>query len=256
MFGQLFARQTRRPAAPPDVGDRLVYAVGDIHGRLDLLKGLVQRVCADAISLRPDKQPMMIFLGDYIDRGSDSRGVLEHLRALQASVAFEVRLLKGNHEEELLRFLDDAAVGPIWAEFGGRETLQSYGITAPRRHAEAEAWESARAALNAAMPAAHRRLLEALEVSIAVGDYFFVHAGVRPGVALEAQSDHDLMWIREEFLYCDKPFGKVVVHGHTPLPEAELKANRISIDTGAYATGLLTSVRLDGEQQHLIQFSG
>jgi len=240
-------------AHPPSTGGRLVYAIGDVHGYPGVLRSLVDEIARDVSRTRPAERPLLIFIGDYVDRGPDSRAVIEAVIALQADPRFEVVALKGNHEDALLRVLDDRAFGPSWCANWGQATLRSYGVEPPASEVDAE---DARQALARAFPSAHRRFLEDLPVSLTVGDYLFVHAGVRPGVPLAEQAERDLIWIRYDFLESDEAFGKVVVHGHTPAEAPELRANRIGIDTGVYMTGVLTAVRLRGEEQRFIQARG
>lgn len=227
--------------------------MGDVHGRLDLLDPLLERIRLDAADLEPANRPVLVFVGDYVDRGAASRGVIERVIELEAGDGFEVRALKGNHEEALLAFLADPAFGPTWIEHGGAQTLSSYGVTPPILRMDGEAWDKARDALAEAMPPAHLAFLRRLELTAVIGDFLFVHAGVRPGVPLEAQREPDLLWIRQDFLNASGPFGKIVVHGHTPAEAAFLGEHRIGIDTGAYATGVLTAVRLEDDDRRLIQ---
>jgi serine/threonine protein phosphatase 1 len=234
----------RPSCARPSTGGRLVYAVGDVHGQAVALDRLLAAVRADAAQAAPDELPLLVFLGDYVDRGPDSRGVIDRILAAEAADGFEVAALKGNHEDALLRFLDDPDFAGPWIRAWGEATLRAYGV-APE--------PGARAQFQAAFPAAHRTFLERLPLSCEAGDYLFVHAGVRPGVPLVAQDDNDLLWIRWEFLGSDADFGKVVVHGHTPAAEPELLPNRINVDTGACFTGVLTAVRLHGEDCRFIQ---
>lgn len=246
----------RKPEPKPvSTGGRLIYAVGDVHGRLDLLDPLLGQIGADAARDEGEGRPVLVFVGDYVDRGAASKGVIERVIALQREGRFEVCALKGNHEEAMLIFLQDPHFGPTWCEQGGAQTLSSYGVTAPMLRMDDEAWERARQELADALPADHRNFLECLSLKALFGDYVFVHAGLRPGVALEAQREQDLLWIRQEFLSATRPFEKIVVHGHTPAEQAWLGDNRIGIDTGAYATGVLTAVRLEGPARRLIQAS-
>ncbi len=231
---------------------RLVYAVGDIHGRRDLLQMIVRKISVDAIASGATEQPILIFLGDYVDRGPESAGVISYILALRELHGFEVRCLKGNHEQTLLKFLEDPAIGPMWLEHGGGSTLASYGIVAPTRRADAAAWEAASKAFAEALPADHLAFYQGLELSITLGDYFFVHAGVRPGVGLADQSEDDLLWSRGEFLSERRPFEKIIVHGHTPCETAYIGPTRIGVDTGAYATGALSAARLDGVSREAI----
>lgn len=250
MFG-LFRKKI--PEARPSTGGRLVYAVGDVHGRLDLLGPLLRDIAEDALASQPAERPLLVMLGDYVDRGPDSKGVVDLLLEMKGYGRLETLTLKGNHEEALLRFLHDPMFGATWLDNGGGPALASYGVQPPASRTDPEAWAEASAAFNAALPPAHREFFERLELMTTVGDYAFVHAGVRPGVAIEDQAERDLLWIRQEFLQAPGPFGKVVVHGHTPAEEAQMLKHRLGVDTGAYATGVLTAVRLEGEDQRLIQ---
>ena len=251
MFARLFGK--RKSAAPPSTDGRLVYAVGDIHGRSDLLATLVRELVRDAEASAPDQAPLLVFLGDYVDRGPGSAEVVETILDLTQGSDFEVRALKGNHEEALLQFLDDAAFGVTWAEHGGSATLASYGVQPPAGRTDVEAWARARSEFDAGLPARHRDFYAGLELMVEVGDYAFVHAGVRPGVPLARQAEKDLLWIRGEFLQASGPFGKVIVHGHTPMEAPQVTRHRLGLDTGAYATGVLTAARLDGTGQKIIQ---
>ena len=239
--------------AKPSTGGRLVYAVGDVHGRLDLLDPLIRRIADDVLQQRPSERPMLVFVGDYVDRGLESKGVIDRLIALRAEAAFEVRTLKGNHEEAMINFLSDATVGAEWVEYGGAQTLVSYGVNPPKQRDNAADWERAREEFGQLMPPSHLAFLSGLELIMVVGDYAFVHAGLRPGLSIQDQDEHDLMWIRDVFLNERRPFEKVVVHGHTPEETPFVGERRIGIDTGAYATGVLTAVRLMGEERAILQ---
>jgi serine/threonine protein phosphatase 1 len=194
-----------------------------------------------------------VFLGDYIDRGPASPGVIDFVRALAGAGTFEVRALMGNHEEVMLQFLDDPAVGASWVEFGGGETLAAYGVPPPLGRGDLAGWEAAREALGRRLPGDHLAFLTGLELSASYGDYLFVHAGVRPSMPLDRQTAADILWIRDEFLHHEGRLDKVVVHGHTPEARPYLGRHRIGIDTGAYATGVLTGVRLFGQARDLLQ---
>lgn len=235
-------------------GARRVYAVGDIHGHADALRPLLQDLRADAADAAG--RPLLVFLGDYVDRGPDSRGVIDAILALEAEGSFEVVCLKGNHEHALERVLIDEAFAPNWIANWGEATLRSYGVDVPAYGREAMEAGRVRADLAAAIPASHQAFLRRCALSLTVGDYLFVHAGVRPHVPLAEQDPNDLIWIRHAFLESDADFGKVVVHGHTPSARPELKANRIGIDTGVYFSGVLTAVRLDGADVRIIQALG
>ena len=223
-----------------------VYAIGDIHGRLDLLERAIEAIRRD-VAERGDAA-LTVTVGDYVDRGPQSRGVIERLAANPFPTPYEA--LKGNHEDMLEAFLADPSAGAPWFDNGGEETLQSYGVRL--RGFGAMDFEEARVALAAALPAAHLDFLRGLKTSFSHGRYFFCHAGVQPGVALARQREEDLLWIREPFLASEEDFGAIVVHGHTPVRAPEVRANRIGIDTGAFASGRLTCVALEeGEPRFL-----
>lgn len=236
------------PALPPG---QLLYAVGDIHGRLDLLERLLGLIENDTRAQTGAKNRSLVFLGDYVDRGPDSRGVVRKLIS-GLPRGFETHFLKGNHEAILLDFLREAWRLDHWLQNGGETTMQSYGVDTDRLRrlgAPAEVW---RQSFAEALPEAHLRFFRSLKLSVAFGDYFFVHAGVRPGLPLEAQSEADLVWIRGPFLNYAGPFGKIVVHGHTPGAAAVIRPNRICIDTGAVFTGRLTALRLRNGTRELL----
>ncbi len=217
-----------------------IYAIGDIHGRLDLLERAVAAIERDIEEYGP--AVLTVTLGDYVDRGPASCGVLERL----ASNPFPTPYvgLKGNHEAFMQAFLADPGLGPQWRQLGGLETLHSYGISVGR-FMFGRSYADAAKELHEAMPMSHASFLQSLKTSHSHGRYFLCHAGVRPGVPLDCQDEHDLLWIRNEFLDSDLDFGKIVVHGHTPGGQPVVKANRINIDTAAFATGNLTCVALD-----------
>jgi serine/threonine protein phosphatase 1 len=227
-----------------------VYAVGDVHGRLDLLSTLLTQVEEDA-GERPGPQNYLVYLGDYVDRGHWSRQVID-LLLRPCAPCFGAIFLRGNHEQAMLDFLEDASTGVHWLRFGGMETLASYGVRLQQATPTPEVLERARQDLVRALPPAHLSFLRHTRMSVAIGDYFFVHAGVRPGVALTRQDPQDLLWIREEFLKSDADFGKLVVHGHTISELPVVRANRIGIDTGAYATGHLTALVLEGHERRFL----
>jgi serine/threonine protein phosphatase 1 len=241
-----FQRKRPQPARAPE-GER-VYVIGDIHGRADLLDKLLARVLEHAWS-GPEKRTL-IYVGDYVDRGADSRGVIERL--LQPIPKFTTRFLRGNHDQAVLDFLSDPLFYRIWKSYGAQETLLSYGVRPPRFD-EVQAITEARDEFAAKLPPAHLAFFEALEMSAEVGDYFIAHAGVRPGVALDAQAKEDLLWIRDDFLFSNSDFGKVIVHGHTPSDDVVRRKNRIGVDTGAYATGHLTALVLEGDTTDFLQ---
>lgn len=249
MLAKLLNLRKRAPEFVPVMEEGLrVYAIGDIHGRLDLLDALLPRIEADHAARGPAERHI-IFLGDLVDRGPDSAGVIERVRAMCAADP-HVHCLMGNHEEIMLRSLEgeDKALR-LFCRVGGRETMISYGVTAEdyERLDYAEVTER----LNAVVPASHRAFLAELKEIMVLGDYAFVHAGVRPGVAIADQKLSETRWIRDAFLEHRGLFEKVVVHGHTVADEAELLPHRIGIDTGAYQTDRLTALMLEGSQQEI-----
>lgn len=233
-MGLLALRRKHRPRLLPE-GVR-VYAIGDVHGCADLLDEVFRRIDAD-VAAHPVARPLQILMGDYIDRGPNSRGVLDRL--ILRARTHEMVLLKGNHETFILEFLRNPSMLQSWSQMGGLETLMSYGLT-PSLNADAAARQELARGLRAAVPKLHLNLLGGLPLSFSCGEVFFVHAGVRPRVPLEKQREEDLLWIRNEFLLCEEKFGKIVVHGHTPVRDIDVRPNRINIDTGAYATGKLS----------------
>lgn len=226
--------------APIPYENSRLYVIGDIHGRLDLLDRVIAAIHRDVERHGP--AALTLTLGDYVDRGPASRGVLDRL--IENPFPTPYVALKGNHEALLEAFLADPSVGTHWRRLGGLETMQSYGVAASRLMV-GKSGEEAASRLRAALPAAHVNFLRSLKTWFSHGRYFFCHAGVRPGVPLERQNDDDLLWIRGEFLNSQSDFGKIVVHGHTPVERPEVLPNRINIDTGAFATGRLTCLVLD-----------
>jgi serine/threonine protein phosphatase 1 len=222
-----------------------VAAIGDVHGRLDLVDQLWPMI--DAASRRSAARTrMLIFIGDYVDRGLQSAQLVERL--LEGFPGFTTVFLKGNHDETLLQFLADPAIGDVWRNFGGLETLRSYGVS----HAAGKSWAQTRSEFLTVFPRSHEAFFKNLQLYKAVGDYLFVHAGVKPRVPLAEQREQDLLWIRDEFLTSTVNFGRVVVHGHTPANAPEIRQNRIGIDTGAYMTGALTAVVLEGRGRQFL----
>jgi serine/threonine protein phosphatase 1 len=257
MISRLFQKKpvaapVRAPLTPAAPEGLVVWAVGDIHGRLDLLEPLVEAIIADAAASTPDRT-MAIFLGDYIDRGPASAEVIRYLAGLSNEAGVEWRFLKGNHEEAMLNFLKDPAFGVEWCQYGGGATLRSYGLREPDIKHRVEAWRGLALDLDHRIPAAERAFLDNLELSLAVGDYFFAHAGARPGKTLAEQTAHDLMWVRRSFLDSPEVFEKVVVHGHTPADAVHIDHRRIGLDTRAYESGMLSAARLAGTGRAVIQ---
>ncbi|MBU4061331.1 metallophosphoesterase family protein [Hyphomonas sp.] len=243
---------SRRAKAPDGL---CIYAIGDIHGRRDLLERLVQLIAEDAANLPDGFKPQIIFLGDYIDRGLQSRDVINFFTS-GAADAFNPVYLMGNHEEALLRFMREASFGSQWARYGGAETLYSYGLQPPNQRASLNSHDEMQAARNAwtkvwnefqvKLPPEHLAFFQSLKPYHVAEDYLFVHAGLRPGVELEEQTVRDMLWIREEFLDDAAPFAQMVVHGHTPMDTVHHDERRIGLDTGAFLTGKLTAARLIG----------
>lgn len=225
------------------------YVIGDVHGRLDLLTKLLDQVQAD-MARQPARKVLLVFLGDLIDRGPHSAQVIELLRNFRSANVRTVFLM-GNHEEVLLRILGgDASLIPSWLQFGGAECLRSYGAD-PKQVREHDD-EKALTIIRLAIPKKHVEFLKRFDDTCRFGDYLFVHAGLRPGIPLEEQLQNDLRWIRQPFLTDETDHGCVVVHGHTISAEVEERANRIGIDTGAYRTGVLTALVIEGDQRRYL----
>ena len=236
-----------------NVVGQLVYAIGDVHGCYDLLRKLLAQVTEDFVTRARGRRPVLIFSGDYVDRGPDSAKVLDALVWLRRRGEFDLHLLKGNHEEAFLSFIGEPESGADWLRYGGEQTLTSYGVRPPDAE-DRVGCVDARDELLDNMPASHLRLLQRLKLLVSIGDYAFAHAGVRPGVPIEAQTEKDLLWIRREFLDAPGAFPKVIVHGHSwNSDRPEILNNRIGIDTGAYETGVLTAVCLEDEEVAVFQ---
>lgn len=244
---QMFRPREAAPAVTVPAGER-VYAVGDIHGRCDLFEKLVEAIELDNGD-RAQANSTVVLLGDLVDRGPDSYGVLTVAREWQR--LRPVHLLMGNHEEMLLQALDSVDVLKQFIRYGGKETLLSFGIDAAT-YAEAT-WPQLQELMRSAIPQRMVDFIRTFEDQVQIGDYLFVHAGIRPGVGLETQRRSDLRWIREPFLSHPGWHGAVVVHGHTISESPELRDNRIGIDTGAYNSGVLTALGLEGSQRWLIE---
>lgn len=217
-----------------------IYAIGDIHGRLDLLERAIVAIGRDIDKRGPAE--LTLTLGDYIDRGPSSSGVIERLLANPFPTPHVP--LKGNHEQVLEQFLVDPRILDEWRGGGALETLHSYGVPVADAMMGRN-YDAASKALAEVLPAAHRDFIAGLKTSYVTDRYFFCHAGVRPGIPFAEQSDNDLMWIRHEFLSSDEDFGRRVIHGHTPVAEPDVRPNRINIDTGAFVSGRLTCIALE-----------
>lgn len=244
---RMFERSPPPEARFPE--GRVGFAVGDIHGRVDLLAEMLAMLEARASAEnRPGGEPIVIFLGDYVDRGPQSAAVLD-LLLQDRPAGYERRFLKGNHEQSMLAFLDDPLANRAWVLQGGAETLMAYGVQPPPPvGAQDEDWRNVAAQLNARVPSAHRAFLEGLERYVELGGYAFVHAGVDAARSLEEQTDDDLFWSRDRFLASKRRFSHRVVHGHTPSDQPFADARRVGVDTGAYASGTLTAARFEGAE--------
>lgn len=241
-----------RDSAPSGPRNHRAYVVGDVHGCLDPLDRLLARIEQD-IAEQPQRKVSIVFLGDIVDRGPASAQVVERLRTYSNPRA-SLHFVMGNHEEVMLQVArGDADLLTKWLRFGGAETLRSYG--AEPRDLRRLSGEELAARLKEIIPARHRQFLGGFTDSISFGDYLFVHAGIRPGVELSEQSQSDLRWIREPFLEDSTDRGFIVVHGHTITNSVEVTPNRIGIDTGAFCTGTLTALAIDGRKRWLIQTS-
>jgi diadenosine tetraphosphatase ApaH/serine/threonine PP2A family protein phosphatase len=247
----LFCELSVRGQPPALPAGLRVYAIGDIHGCLDLLNGLLARIEAD-IARHPKTKPLYVFLGDYIDRGLSSRETIDRL--IQHAATHKCVFLKGNHELIAIKCLSDPDLFDQWLRLGGRETLASYKVPI-ETPVNGNQIVSLQSAFHSALPQAHFRFFRDLKNSFECGDFFFVHAGVKPNVELSRQKESDLLWIRGEFLSSDEDFGKIVVHGHTPTQEIEVRPNRINVDTGAFATGRLTCLVIEGKSVSVIDTS-
>jgi calcineurin-like phosphoesterase family protein len=252
MLKRWLARRTRVTVETARVPAGLrVYAIGDIHGRVDLLRLLHQRIMADAALSEAGTRLLAIYLGDYVDRGLHSREVIEVLTC-EPVPGFEAVYLRGNHDHEFVAFLEDPVKSAAWLRYGGDATLYSYGVrVSPEMPAE-ERLFALRDRLRAAVPPHHLAFLAGLPLTYEVGDYLFVHAGIHPDKPLDRQTPADLLWIRDEFLEADCDFGKVVVHGHSITEQPEVRENRIGIDTGACFTNALTCLVLQGETRRFL----
>lgn len=251
MLKALFGRKKTvvpKPCVPDNVR---VYAVGDIHGRIDLLRDLHRKIVDDAAGAVASRR-VVVYLGDYIDRGEKSAAVIDFLIDHPISEC-EQYFLMGNHEEMLLTFLDDPSIGSMWMFNGGDATLLSYGGGAQGEASGEARMMAMQRSLREKLPARHLAFFRALRLYHIEGGYAFVHAGLAPGRPIEEQDSQDLLWIRDEFMQSTDDHGYCVVHGHTISEQPDFRANRIGIDTGAYFSGVLTCLVLEGEEQRLLQ---
>ncbi len=233
---------TNRVTSLPD--NQCIYAIGDIHGRCDLLLKLLDKIDEDVAQLPEGTEITIVFLGDYIDRGMQSRQVIDVLLGERLK-AYQTVFLMGNHEEALLQFREDASFGVKWSQYGGAETLFSYGLQPPQGRAQfdPDAWHMVWDQFRTLMPPAHLDFFQSMEHYFTMGDYCFVHAGLRPNVPLEEQSVDDMLWIRDDFLEDETMFDHLIVHGHTPEHAPFLDNRRMGLDTAAYSSGMLTAAK-------------
>ncbi len=252
---KLIAKLLNRKA--PDIRAKVaegsrIYAVGDIHGRLDLLEQMLALIEQDQATQATTATSQIVLLGDYVDRGLQSAEVIERIMQLREEMP-SLTCLRGNHEDILLQIAMGAADEDMlasWLGYGGRETLASYGVSS--RLLYSDDFAALADIARQVVPASHLQFLHSLPLHCTSGDYLFVHAGVHPARPIDQQRDHDLLWIREPFLSWKEDFGKIVIHGHSISVDVELRRNRIGIDTGAYATGKLTAVVLEQNRQRFL----
>ncbi|MBZ9737109.1 metallophosphoesterase [Mesorhizobium sp. CA18] len=242
-------------ARGPD-GMRL-YAIGDVHGRHDLLAAMHRRIESE-LEHAPGSDWRIIHLGDYVDRGPDSRSVIDFLIETRKRDPRNI-MLAGNHDIGMLEFLAEAEPDGLFVNYGGVQTAQSYGVDLLRDghwYGKAQAIARGHMALVKAVPHSHVDFLQSLTFSATFGDFFFCHAGIRPGVPLDRQDQQDLIWIRDVFHDHPGLFSKVIVHGHTPVPEAEVKANRVNVDTLAWKSGTLSALAVNSGDKRILAMQG
>jgi serine/threonine protein phosphatase 1 len=229
-----------------------IYCIGDIHGRHDLLQQIHELILADANEYLHTSH--IVYIGDYIDRGAQSKQVIDYLLS-NPLPDFESIFLLGNHEQVLLEFLHEPQSAAAWFSFGGLSTLTSYGveitgIPTPKQLPDLQK------SFQEKIPDAHRQFFQQLLPFYEKDNYYFVHAGVRPGIKLKKQRREDMLWIREKFLDSQKFHGKIIVHGHTITDEPEIHSNRIGIDTGAYSSNILTCLVLENDEHRFLSTAG
>ena len=230
-----------------------VYAIGDIHGMAKMLDHMHEEIAIDLVK-HPVEHPVIVYLGDYIDRGDENSRVIEILAERQnMNDGVEKHFLMGNHEDAVLNFMDDPHAIISWLEYGGIETIRDYGIEFDKKIASEGDIEDVARKLKAAVPPSHLAFLRSLDVKLEIGDYIFVHAGIHPQRRLEDQKRHDLLMIREPFLSYGGPFPKRVVHGHTPVKTPDIRHNRLNMDTGAVYGGALSCAVLESDQTRVLQ---
>jgi serine/threonine protein phosphatase 1 len=251
MLKKLFSAQNVLVPPPETPADTRIYAVGDIHGRIDLLSRLHHRIREDVAASAAGRN-VIVYLGDYVDRGETSKDVIDLL--LDEPIAgLEPIFLTGNHEEMMLGFLDNAAGGAMWLHNGGDATAYSYGVRSAIPSGADHSHIEMQRTLLEKVPERHLNFFRDLKLFHTEGGYLFVHAGVQPGIPIEQQTSRDLLWIRKEFIASEADHGHCVVHGHTIFTEPDIRPNRIGIDTGAYYTNVLSCLVLEGTEQRFIQ---
>jgi serine/threonine protein phosphatase 1 len=245
----IFAGSATQASVPRLPDHQRIYCIGDIHGRADLLDALRKKILVDAAGF--EGELVVVYLGDYIDRGPQSREVVETLINSPLKGYRSVHLL-GNHEQVVMDFLEHPVTVSGWLNYGGRATLKSYGVKVPDLPT-AEQLSEVRDELSARLPQPHLDFFRSLKLHYSSGDYLFVHAGIRPGVALSDQRREDLLWIRHDFTESEVAHPQVVVFGHTIYSTVEFRHNRIGIDTGAFTSGVLTALVLERDEQRTLQ---
>ncbi|MFT5274021.1 MAG: serine/threonine protein phosphatase 1 [Saprospiraceae bacterium] len=250
LFRRLLASNSKDPVNPYCPAGSRTYCIGDIHGRDDLLEQVHEQILGDASNHSGTNT--IIYLGDYIDRGMHSKQVIELLLASPLP-GFDSIYLRGNHEQSLLDFLMDAKVGHGWFNYGGLQTLVSYGIRYRKIPSSIKDMQALQGELKERLPYSHINFFEKTCFHHSIGNYYFVHAGVNPRFSLEQQQPEDQLWIREDFIKHTKPFEKIIVYGHTITDEPDFQHNRIGLDTGAYQSGKLSCLVLENDTQRIIQ---
>ncbi len=249
LIKSFFKKKTKiEPYLPAGVR---IYCIGDIHGCNQLLIDLIKKIKIDSIGF--SGQIMIIYLGDYIDRGNHSKEVIETLISTPIAENIEHIYLRGNHEQTLLDFIQEDSVGRAWFSFGGLATLVSYNVSIGKIPTKKADFKAIQQQLIEKLPDAHHQFLTKTTLSYSLGAYYFVHAGIYPGKSLAKQNPEDMLWIRDDFIASEKIHEKIIVHGHTVTDTPELLNNRIGIDTGAYASGVLTCLVLEENQQRILQ---
>ncbi len=251
MLKKLFGARDVSIPPPEAPADTRIYVVGDIHGRVDLLSRLHSHI-QDDVNLSMQNRHLIVYLGDYVDRGETSKTVIDLLLD-EPLEGFETIFLKGNHEQMMLGFMENTAVGAMWLHNGGDATVYSYGVRMANPSSADHRYFEMQQALREKLPDRHLEFFRDLDLYHIEGGYLFVHAGVRPGIPIEKQTSEDLLWIRQEFIASQADHGHCVVHGHTIFSEPEIRPNRIGIDTGAFFSNVLSCLVLEGTERRFIQ---